>query len=55
MLNLGSLNVFLSEQMVNGFATGVAVQVALSQLGSVFGLHIPHFSGMFTVYKVSSS
>ncbi|XP_018495497.1 solute carrier family 26 member 6 [Galendromus occidentalis] len=51
LLNLGSLNVFLSEQMVNGFATGVAVQVALSQMGSIFGLTIPHFSGMFTVYK----
>ncbi|OQR70058.1 sulfate/bicarbonate/oxalate exchanger SAT-1-like, partial [Tropilaelaps mercedesae] len=51
LLNLGCLNVFLSEQMVNGFATGVAVQVALSQLGAVFGLKIPHFSGMFTVYK----
>lgn len=51
LLNLGCLNVFLSEQMVNGFATGVAVQVALSQLGAVFGLNIPHFSGLFTVYK----
>ncbi|KAM7299325.1 hypothetical protein ISCGN_019892, partial [Ixodes scapularis] len=50
-LSLGQLNVFLSEQMVNGFATGVAVQVVISQLGSIFGNHVPHISGMFTIYK----
>ncbi|XP_077528864.1 prestin-like isoform X2 [Haemaphysalis longicornis] len=50
-LSLGTLNVFLSEQMVNGFATGVAVQVVISQLGSIFGNHVPHMSGMFTIYK----
>ncbi|XP_022666383.1 solute carrier family 26 member 6-like isoform X2 [Varroa jacobsoni] len=55
LLNLGCLNVFLSEQMVNGFSTGVAVQVALSQVGAIFGLPIPHFSGMFTVYKTLES
>ncbi|XP_064490162.1 prestin-like [Ornithodoros turicata] len=51
LLNLGTLNVFLSEQMVNGFATGVAVQVVISQLGALFGNHVPHFSGMFIIYK----
>ncbi|KAH7934332.1 hypothetical protein HPB49_024948 [Dermacentor silvarum] len=52
-LSLGTLNVFLSEQMVNGFATGVAVQVVISQLGSIFGNHVPHMSGMFTIYKTT--
>lgn len=51
MLKLGMLNVFLSEQMVNGFATGVAVQVVVSQLGALFGNHVPHLSGMFIIYK----
>ncbi|KAH8026105.1 hypothetical protein HPB51_016115 [Rhipicephalus microplus] len=51
-LSLGALNVFLSEQMINGFATGVAIQVVVSQLGSLFGNRVPHMSGMFTIYKV---
>lgn len=50
-LSLGALNVFLSEQMINGFATGVAIQVVVSQLGSLFGNRVPHMSGMFTIYK----
>ncbi|XP_077517456.1 prestin-like isoform X2 [Amblyomma americanum] len=50
-MNLGTLNVFLSEHMISGFATGVGIQVVISQLGSLFGNKVPPVSGMFTVYR----
>lgn len=50
-MNLGTLNVFLSEHMINGFATGVGIQVVISQLGSLFGNKVPPVSGMFTIYR----
>lgn len=52
VLNLGGLSVFLSEQFVSGFTAGVSVHIGSSQLGSLFGLEVEHFSGPFLLIRL---
>ncbi|KAM7300326.1 solute carrier family 26 member 6-like [Ixodes scapularis] len=51
-LNLGGLSVFLSEQFVSGFTAGVSVHIGSSQLGSLFGYDVGHFSGPFLLIRL---
>lgn len=51
-LNLGGLSVFLSEQFVSGFTAGVSFHIGSSQLGSLFGLKVEHFSGPFLLIRL---
>ncbi|KAH9369359.1 hypothetical protein HPB48_022450 [Haemaphysalis longicornis] len=51
-LNLGGLSVFLSEQFVSGFTAGVSFHIGSSQLGSLFGLKVDHFSGPFLLIRL---
>uniref|UniRef100_A0A6M2CQP7 Putative sulfate/bicarbonate/oxalate exchanger sat-1 n=2 Tax=Rhipicephalus microplus TaxID=6941 RepID=A0A6M2CQP7_RHIMP len=51
-LNLGGLSVFLSEQFVSGFTAGVSVHIGSSQLGSLFGIPVGHFSGPFLLIRL---
>jgi sulfate anion transporter 6 len=49
---LGMLTVYFAEPLVNGLTTGVAVQVVVSQLKSVFGVKLKQFSGVFNLLLV---
>ncbi|XP_031640973.1 solute carrier family 26 member 10-like [Contarinia nasturtii] len=46
---LGSLAALLSEPLVNGFTTGAAVHVTVSQLKDLFGIEIPRHKGAFKI------
>nr|XP_054934119.1 solute carrier family 26 member 6-like [Dermacentor andersoni] len=52
MLRLGSLSVFLSEQLVSGFTAGVSVHIGSSQLPGLFGINVTVYSGPFHLIKV---
>lgn len=49
---LGSLAALLSEPLVNGFTTGAAVHVFVSQLKDLFGVQIPRHKGAFKIIYV---
>lgn len=49
---LGNLAALLSEPLVNGFTTGAAVHVTVSQLKDLFGVKIPRRKGAFKVVYV---
>lgn len=49
---LGNLAALLSEPLVNGFTTGAAVHVTVSQLKDLFGVKIPRRKGAFKVIYV---
>lgn len=49
---LGNLAALLSEPLVNGFTTGAAVHVTVSQLKDLFGVKIPRQKGAFKVIYV---
>lgn len=53
-LRLGSLSSLLSDPLINGFTTGAAVHVTVSQLKDLFGVKIPRHKGMFQAIYVSS-
>lgn len=50
---LGNLSSLLSDPLVNGFTTGAAVHVTVSQLKDLFGIKIPRHKGAFKIIKVS--
>lgn len=50
---LGSLSSLLSDPLVNGFTTGAAVHVTVSQLKDLFGVKIPRRKGAFKIINVS--
>lgn len=52
VLNLGGLSVFMSEQFVSGFTAGVSAHIGSSQLGSLFGIPVAHFSGPFLLIRL---
>lgn len=54
-LRLGSLASLLSEPLVNGFTTGAAVHVTVSQLKDLFGIQIPRHKGAFKIIYVSAN
>ncbi|XP_077492406.1 prestin-like [Amblyomma americanum] len=51
LLRLGSLSVFLSEQLVSGFTAGVSVHIGSSQLPGLFGIDVTVYSGPFHLIK----
>ena len=51
-VRLSALAVVLSDMLVQGFTTGAAVHVLLSQVPSVLGLPRPRFSGAGRLIKV---
>ncbi|CRL08557.1 CLUMA_CG021351, isoform A [Clunio marinus] len=48
---IGVVSLLLSESLVSGFTTGVAVQVITSQLKDLFGIPIPMINGHFQFFK----
>lgn len=50
---LGNLAALLSEPLVNGFTTGAAVHVFVSQLKDLFGVKIPRHKGAFKIIYVN--
>lgn len=53
-LRLGSLASLLSEPLVNGFTTGAAVHVTISQLKDLFGIQISRHKGAFKIIYVNA-
>lgn len=53
LFRLGSLSSLLSDSLVNGFTTGAAVHVTVSQLKDLFGVQIPRHKGAFKIIYVS--
>lgn len=49
---LGNLASLLSEPLINGFTTGSAVHVTVSQLKDLFGIKIPRHKGAFKIIYV---
>lgn len=52
VLQLGHLAALLSEPLVNGFTTGAAVHVLVSQLKDLFGIRITNYKGAFKIIFV---
>ncbi|XP_052269419.1 prestin-like [Dreissena polymorpha] len=46
---LGFVTTYMSDPLIAGFTTGVAIHVGTSQVKYVFGLNIPRTDGMFQV------
>lgn len=53
VMRLGFLTRLLSEPMLAGFAVGSSVQVAVSQIFTIFGLNIKKHRELFQVPLVS--
>ena len=51
-LRLGNLASLLSESLVNGFTTGAAIHVLVSQLKDLFGITMPRHKGVFQAIYV---
>lgn len=54
-LRLGNLSSLLSDPLINGFTTGAAVHVTVSQLKDLFGIKIPRHKGVFKTIYVSEN
>lgn len=54
IFQLGVISSLLSEPFVNGFTTGAAVHVLVSQINDLFGLKLPKQRGHFKVIRVSN-
>ena len=52
-LGMGFVTCLMPDPLVNGFTTGVAVQVVTSQLKYILGIKIPRHGGVFKVIKVN--
>lgn len=52
IFQLGNLATLLSEPLVNGFTTGAAVHVTITQLKDLFGIRIPNHKGAFKLIFV---
>lgn len=52
IFRLGIISTLLSETFVNGFTTGAAVQVLISQVFDIFGLNSVKPRGYFKFIKV---
>lgn len=53
LIHFGFLVTYLSEPLVRGYTTAAAVQVFVSQLKYVFGLHLSSHSGPLSLIYVS--
>ncbi|XP_046331285.2 prestin-like isoform X2 [Haliotis rufescens] len=50
-LGMGFLTTYMSEYLISGFTTGVAIHVVSSQIKNVLGLKVKRFNGVFKVIK----
>ncbi|XP_063783147.1 chloride anion exchanger-like [Pseudophryne corroboree] len=55
LLQTGFIVIYLSEPLINGFTTGAAIEVVVSQLKYVFGVKVPTFSGPLSLFYVLKS
>lgn len=53
LFRLGIISTLLSETLVNGFTTGAAVHVLISQIKDLLGLHLKKQSSVFKLIFVS--
>ncbi|RWS27910.1 solute carrier family 26 member 6-like isoform X2 [Leptotrombidium deliense] len=51
VLRLGFISIYLSEQLISGFATAASLYVFTSQLRYLFGVHLPYNSGMIAIIR----
>nr|XP_053646186.1 solute carrier family 26 member 6-like [Cherax quadricarinatus] len=52
VVSVGNLSVFLSDMLVSGFTTAAAVQVLVSQLKYLLGVHVRRYDGPFNVIYI---
>ena len=52
VFRLGIISTLLSETFVNGFTTGAAIHVLVSQLADLLGVKLPKRKGYFKVVYV---
>ncbi|XP_041359976.1 sulfate transporter-like [Gigantopelta aegis] len=50
-LGMGIVTTYMSEYLISGFTSGVAIHVLTSQAKILLGLHIDRFNGIFKVAK----
>lgn len=50
---MGKVASLLSESLVNGFTTGSAVHVLVSQLKDLFGVKVQRHKGLFQIINVN--
>jgi MFS superfamily sulfate permease-like transporter len=51
-LRLGFISAYLSDQLVAGFTTGVAVHVFSTQVYSVLGVKQPQYGGRLAIFYI---
>ncbi|RWS08745.1 solute carrier family 26 member 6-like protein [Dinothrombium tinctorium] len=51
VIRLGFISIYLSEQLISGFATAASLYVFTSQLRYLFGVHLPYNSGFFAIIQ----
>lgn len=50
---MGKVASLLSESLINGFTTGAAIHVFVSQLKDLFGVKVQGYKGMFQIVNVN--
>ncbi|XP_068129731.1 chloride anion exchanger-like [Hyperolius riggenbachi] len=51
LLQFGFIVIYLSESLINGFTTGAAIEVVISQLKYIFGIKIDSFNGPLSNFR----
>lgn len=52
-MQVGFVAIYLSESFVRGFMTAAGLQILISVLKYIFGIHVPPYSGPLAVIYVS--
>lgn len=52
ILQMGKVASLLSESLINGFTTGAAIHVLVSQLKDLFGVKVQRYKGLFQIVNV---
>lgn len=50
---MGKVASLLSESLINGFTTGAAIHVLVSQLKDLLGVKVQRYKGLFQIVNVS--
>lgn len=54
-MQFGFVAIYLSESFIRGFMTAAGLQILISVLKYIFGIHVPPYSGPLAVIHVSSN
>lgn len=51
-MRLGLVATYMSEYLVSGFTSGVAIHVVTSQMKHILGINVPRHNGVFKIIRV---